>query len=206
MQIRTFIQTIKQIQLIVQHSSVLLCVCELSINSAFAHPSKQFDANRSPVLILLHLLASVVYHNTRTHSLIYDYYQFQLHILVCASFQNAQEYSTQFVTQLQVAQAQYVSVIISTHNVQEFNSNQIYGAQLIIRRELRFNRQYEKHFCRLKLLTIGNTFLHYTHLSCLVVFYDFTALKQLYEKQSLKSKILCTGDWVISLWATHSTL
>ena len=110
-------------------------------------------------------------------------------------------------TQPQVAQAQYVSVIISTHNVQEFNSNQIYGAQLIIRHQLRFNRQYEKYFCRLKLLKIGTTFLHQTHISCpLVVSYDFTALKQLCEKQSLNSKILCTGDWVISLWATHSTL
>ena len=37
---RTLIQTIKQIPLTVQHSSVLLSVCELSINSAFAHPLK----------------------------------------------------------------------------------------------------------------------------------------------------------------------
>ena len=68
MYIRTLIQAIKQIPLIVQQSSVLLSVCELAINPAFAQASKQFDANRPSTVILLHLLASAVYWNTRTQS------------------------------------------------------------------------------------------------------------------------------------------
>ena len=45
MHIKTLIHAIKKIQLIVQQWSVLLSVCELVINPAFAQASKQFGAN-----------------------------------------------------------------------------------------------------------------------------------------------------------------
>ena len=59
MYIRTLIHAIKEIQLIVQQSSVLYSVCELAVNLAFAQASKQFDANRPSAVILLHLYRSV---------------------------------------------------------------------------------------------------------------------------------------------------
>ena len=62
------IQAIKQLQLIVQQSSVVHSMCELAISPAFAQASKQFDANRPSAVILLHIHTYITFLTLRFQS------------------------------------------------------------------------------------------------------------------------------------------